>query len=280
MTRRGFALAELMVALVIAGIIGIALTRLVINQARFTSTQDGMMRARSAARAALNTLAAEMRMVTDSGLIAANRDSVVVRVPYAYGIVCGYSGSNAIVGLMPADSAAFASAVMDGYAWRDTVGDWNYVTTSTTASTNYLVCNSATPAITLVAVPGSWSAAAVTVPKTGAFTPPFGSLIYLYQVVTYRFAASTELPGRVALWRRAHAGATPEELVAPFDTSACFQFLIGSALTVQTGTPPVLDSVAGLHIKLVAASENTPQGRSSPLTFTLTANLLFRNHAL
>ena len=37
MKGRGFALAELLVALVIAGIIGVALTRLVINQARFVA---------------------------------------------------------------------------------------------------------------------------------------------------------------------------------------------------------------------------------------------------
>ena len=51
--RRGFSLAELVVAMFLAGIIGLALTKLIVNQARFVAGQDGMLQARSASRAAI-----------------------------------------------------------------------------------------------------------------------------------------------------------------------------------------------------------------------------------
>jgi prepilin-type N-terminal cleavage/methylation domain-containing protein len=278
--QRGFSLVELVVALVIAGIIGVALTRLVINQARFTSTQDGMMRARSTARAALNALSSELRMVTDSGLLAASRESITVRVPYVFGITCGYSGGSAVIGLFPVDSVAYATATSDGYAWRNTFGTWTNVQPASASGASAASCTGASPAISLPSVPGSWSATAVSVPKTGAFTPPYGSLVYFYQVVTFRFGASTELPGRVGLWRQVRSTGVQEELLTPFDTNTHFEFLVGSAQTVQTSAPAVLDSVAGVRLRLLAASENAPQGRLAPIIFNLTALVLFRNHVL
>ncbi|MDO8665846.1 MAG: type II secretion system protein, partial [Gemmatimonadales bacterium] len=106
-TRRGFSLAELVVAMVIAAIIGAALTRLVINQARFVGTQDAVMHARAGARAALNVMTSEFRAVSDSGLVAASRDSVTIRVPYAFGIACAQVGGATIVSLLPAENSTY-----------------------------------------------------------------------------------------------------------------------------------------------------------------------------
>ena len=105
MSRRGFGLAELMVALVIAGVIGIALARLVIGQARFVATQDNMMRARATSRAALSVLSFELHGVTKGGIISATRDSVDIRVPYAFGLACGYVSGQTALALFPPDSA-------------------------------------------------------------------------------------------------------------------------------------------------------------------------------
>jgi hypothetical protein len=94
----------------------------------------------------------------------------------------------------------------------------------------------------------------------------------------YSFAPSGQLPGRIGLWRTVLATGRRDELVAPFDTSAKFQFLVGASLTL-TGTPPAnLTTVYGLRLVLVAASEQPPEGRANPTTFNLTTNVLFRNH--
>ncbi len=278
MTRRapGFALVELLVALVIAGIIGIALSRLIINQARFVGVQDAMMRARSAARAALNVMQDELRMVSDSGLRAASRDSITVRVPYIFGVACGYTGGRTIVAEIPADSAAVAGATPRGMAWRDSLGVWRFVEPATvTAGAPLGSCWSNTPVIQVLST-SSWTARTVTASGTA---PTVGAPVYFYQLVTYVFAASVDQPGKRALWRAVPSAGLREELVAPFDTSARFEFLVGSVTTAQATPPANLESVLGVRARLIAVSETVPQGRVMPLKFDLTTNLQFRNHA-
>jgi prepilin-type N-terminal cleavage/methylation domain-containing protein len=280
---RGFVLAELLVALVIAAIIGVALTQLVISQSRFAALQGGIIQARGGARAALNVMSSDFRMVSDSGLVAAAHDSVTVRVPYAFGVACGQVGGNVTVSLLPADSASYSAATASGYAWRDTTGKMVFVqpTTVTSSSTgnctNNLITN---PPITTLSVTG-WPALAVAVPNDSRRIPPGppqGSVVYLYQLVRYAFAPSGQLPGRIGLWRTVLSTGERDELVAPFDTSASFQFLVGSRLTARSTPPAVLDSVQGLRLNLVAASEQPPEGRTKPETFTITTNVVFENH--
>jgi len=280
-------LAELLVALVIAAIIGVALTQLVVSQSRFVALQGSIIQARGGARAALNVLATDFRMVSDSGLVAAAHDSVTARVPYAFGVACGQVAGMVTVSLLPADSASYYAATPSGYAWRDTTGTMVFVEPSpgplavsssvTSNCTSALITN---PAITTLSVTG-WPAVAVDLPNDTRRTPPGppqGSVVYLYQLVRYAFAPSGQLPGRVGLWRTVLSTGQRDELVAPFDTSASFQFLVGSRLTPRTTPPAVLDSVQGLRLVLVAASEQAPEGHTKPETFTITSNVVFQNH--
>src|SRR3954464_5098566 len=90
--RRGFSLAELLVAVVLLGIVGGALTRLVVDQMRFFDNVTVKRGTRSAARNSMNVMLAELRMVMDSGgvtAIAANNKSITVNVPYRFGMFCG-----------------------------------------------------------------------------------------------------------------------------------------------------------------------------------------------
>jgi len=280
---RGFVLAELLVALVIAAIIGVAMTQLVISQSRFAALQGGIIQARGGARAALNVLATDLRMVSDSGLVAAAPDSVTVRIPYAFGVACGQVSGKVTVSLLPSDSAIYLGATASGYAWRDTTGKFVFVQPATVSSSVTSNCTSTlitNPPITTLSATG-WTALAVALPNDTRRTPPGppqGSLVYLYQLVRYAFAPSGQLSGRVGLWRTLVSTGQRDELVAPFDTSASFQFLVGSRLTPRTTPPAVLDSVLGLRMVLVAASEAAPEGRTKPETFTITANVVFQNH--
>jgi len=280
---RGFVLAELLVALIIAAIIGVALTQLVVSQSRFAALQGGIVQARGGARAALNVMAADLRMVSDSGLVAAAHDSVTVRVPYAFGVACGQVAGKVTVSLLPADSASYLAATASGYAWRDTTGKFVFVQPAAVSSSTTGNCTSAAitnPPVTTLSATG-WSPVAVALPNDTRWTPPGppqGSIVYLYQLVQYAFAASGQLPGRIGLWRTVLSTGQRDELVAPFDTSASFQFLVGTRLAPRTNPPAVLDSIRGLRLVLVAASETAPEGRATPETFTITTNVVFRNH--
>ncbi len=274
MKRRGFALAELMVALVISGIVGIALTKLVINQSRFVATQDAIMRARSGSRASLNQLASEIRMVSDSGLRAGSQDSITIRVPFVFGIICGHAAGTSTIALIPADSVNFALATPSGLAWRDTLGAWRFIEPITmTRNVATTPCTTNAPPISLLSN-SKWSSQAAS---ANSATPTIGQPAYFYQTITYVFANSVDMPGRRALWRAVPSAGLREEIVTPFDTSAKFQFISGNAQVVLDNPPAVLDSVVGIRARLVAASDNAPGGRSAPMTFNLITDFRFRN---
>jgi type II secretory pathway pseudopilin PulG len=254
--------------MVVMAILGSALARILINNSRFVSRQDAMLSARAAARSAMNTMLAELRLVSNGGLLIASRDSVRVRVPIAFGMLCRTTGGSTIASLMPYDSLMYATASLDSLAWLDSLGTYNAVGgISVSVSTAQAACD----ADSIKVVPGG-RLVALSRPNVGQ---P-GRLFYLYQAVTYRFGASSEMPGRRALWRQP-GGGSAEEIVAPFDTAASFRFLVGARLTPTATVPAVLDSVRGLELRLIGASDYAPQGTTRFQTFDLTTNVLFLN---
>lgn len=269
--RRGFSLAELMVALVIAGVIGVALTRLMVNQARFVSGQETRMMARAGARAGFNVIVQELRSVTYGGLVAANPDSITVRVPVAFGVACRQvSGGRIGVSLLPRDSALYAETAISGYAWQNSAGTWTFVEPATTSGGSIGDCTGASPRISTI--PGG-----TQIRLTPNDTAAVGAPIYLYHTTRYALATSATITGRLALWRTLLYSNTREELVVPFDTSSSFGFLVGSNLTYQAAVPSSLDSVRGIRLRLVGQSENTPQGSSSYANFDLSTDIVFMN---
>ena len=273
----GFVLAELLVALLIAAIIGVSLTQLVISQSRFVALQGAIMQARCGARAALNVIAGDLRMVSDSGLVAADPDSVTVRVPYAFGVACAQWNGRTVVSLLPADSATYFSATASGYAWRDSTGTFVFEEPATVAHSWGWACNwpRSNPPIRILGTPG-WTPRAVAVRPNDVRTPQ-GAVVYLYQLVRYAFAPSAQLPGQIGLWRTVLSTGQRDELVAPFDTSAAFQFL-DSVYAPHASPPSDLSTVKGVRLILVAMSEQPPEGRALPMQFKLTTDVVFRNH--
>lgn len=273
MNRRGFTLVELLIATIVAGILGTALARLLVNDSRFVARQAAMLSSRSTARTAMNWMVTELRMVSDGGLTAASSSSITLRVPYAFGIVCERSSNLLLVSLMPTDSLTYATAIPDGLAWRRSTGEYRFISSvGATPSTDDAICTADSvriiPEGQLVGVSGT--------PAGAPNQPLVGSVAYLYQTVTYQFAASVDLPGRIGLWRQVGGGAD-EELVAPFDASAGFGFLVGSSLDALDNPPADLGTVSGIELRLVGASEFTPRGASGPQTFELAAQVRFAN---
>ncbi len=273
MKRAGFTLVELLVAVIVAGILTTALARLLVNDSRFVARQEALLSARRTARTAQNWLATELRMVGDSGLRAAAPDSITVLVPYAFGLACDRVGSAHIVSLAPSDSLAYAMAVPTGIGWRRTTGEWVFVDgIGATPSTDSTTC----VADSIHTVPDGRLVGLSGVPSGPPFRPISGSIAYLYQKVTYRFAASVDLPGRIALWRRVGTGAA-EELAVPFEASSGFGFLTNVGMTALATPPANLGAVRGLELRLIGASETTPRGASGPSTFPLIAQVAFMN---
>ena len=269
-SRPGFSLAETLVALAIMGVIGVALTRLMVSQSQFFNEQSSQMNARSVSRSATSMVIQELRMLdVGGGVVAASRDSMTIRVPYRMGVVCATSG-NTTVSLLPVDSSMNATAGFSGYAWRDsTTGVYTYQETGTTTgsgsastcTTNYVTTLSG----------GTVLAVAPAAPSNA--TP--GTPIFLFQRVTYSFKASTSVPGTIGLFRRVVANNTEEELVAPFDTAAKFRFFDLNSATAQDAVPSPLNNMRGVELVLTARNEKPT--RSGATTSAYTTAVWFKN---
>jgi Tfp pilus assembly protein PilX len=282
LNRRGVTLIEVLMAATLMGLIGIVLSRLLINDSRFVAKGNAMTDARQAARAALNTMVNELRMVGDSGVLAATDTTIQVRMPYAFGVSCEKSGTALIASIMPPDSIMYNQTLPWGIMWRDSVTGY-YTTTNkstgitvakTVAAADILKCTQDSIRV----VPNGF--AVKITPAAGGTLPPInGNIFFLYNTVTYGFLTSTMMPGRKGLWRL-QSGGTNTELVAPFDASSGFEFDTGAALaTVKSSKLSSVYAIRGLYLKLIGASEHTPIGTSAPEKFDFRTHVLFLNRS-
>jgi prepilin-type N-terminal cleavage/methylation domain-containing protein len=283
--RRGFTLIELLISLVVTAIVGGALVRMVLSQARFMDQQEAWREARSVSRGGINRLLSDLRAVEASGGLvtaAAGGQDFTIRVPYAFGVLCGSAANVYTVSLLPVDATMFAEPGYTGFARRLANGTYDYHPSNTLnlIGTTVLCQNGLYDSIhTLPSLNGSPAGTVVNLTRnSGAFgTPPDrGSVIYLYREIRYEFKASVAIPGRTGLWRTKVTSADTEELAAPFDATARVNFYNLNATPAQSAVPPLGD-VRGLELVLNGMSERTPGGSAGPKTANMTTSVFFEN---
>ena len=281
--RAGYTLVELLIAIMILGIIATAMTRLMVTQANFTSAQAALRGARSVSRDAYNILMTDLRMVQDSGgLTYATKDSIRVRVPMAFGLVCAVTGTYTTVSLVPMDSALFALGTYGGTAYRDPVSgsfQWFPVVAgdAIVPEPTPAVCTDTTgtnPGILSMTYMGR-SSAIVRVKAMAA--APVGAPMFVYQEILYAFAASAAYPGRgQGLWRTVTGGAR-DEIIAPFDTSARFKFYVLNQDTSQTALPAQISTIRGFDLLLNGRSIRPPSGGNTQKITKVTTAVFFKD---
>jgi prepilin-type N-terminal cleavage/methylation domain-containing protein len=286
--RAGFTLTEIIVCVVLLGVLGTALTRMMLAQSRLYALQRAKRDARAVSRASMNLLFSDLRMVHDGadapgsvGLASPN--SLSVKVPYAVGLVCGTLPSVTVVSMFPLDSAQRAMSKYAGYAWRNRLTkQYTYVPAGDTVGNAPVTPSSSPTTCTTTAkiksdtVSGrTWGAVDVKPQSVTAGTQP-GAPVFFYQNVLYFFGNSTSFPGKVGLFRRLE-GRTAEELTAPFDAGAHFKFFVRNTDTSTVNAPAVLDSLVGVSLVLTGSGVSTMAGRAPEKSKMETA-VLFRNH--
>ena len=286
--RSGFTLAEVVVSLVIAAIIGVSFTKLSVWQNRYFDHETNSRAARSVARSSTNVLLADLRMVQDSGGVdsaASNGKLIRILVPYRFGLVCGTSGSVTTVSMLPTDSAMVAASVYRGFAFRDSAtGRYTYVSPNNPTGSD-LPATTSTPA--LCTGNGAGQAQILTVSVNGRtgdlldLKSPGGSgaraaqAVFFWQHITYAFRASASYPNRLALWRTVENG-RDEELMAPFDTSARFMFYADGDDASRI-TPPAVGSIRGLDLVLSALSPHVSPADTARLKSKIVTSVFFKN---
>lgn len=292
---RGFSIIEIIVALVIVGVLGTAVTKLILGQARSFQSDNGARRARSTSRSAMNILVTDLRMTQDVGgvsaLDATNNQRVEVRVPLVFGIVCEVTASNVVIGLVSADSFQLATAKYGGYAVRSlTTGSYGYSaagTGDTITSTGSGRCHSGGVSIFADTITAGGRPGRVVVASPG---PPAGTVVgapaFVWQTVVYEFKNSGMYPGSKGLYReirgRGNSDVLTEELLAPFASTARFSYY---SIPAQVRDAPdsvapavaMYDSLRGFRIVLPAQAPDTVPGRTGPQTATTTTAVFFKN---
>jgi prepilin-type N-terminal cleavage/methylation domain-containing protein len=264
--RRGFTLIELLVSMVIVAIIGAAFTKLLASQSRYFDQQTNIRKARSVARNSMNVLLSDLRMVQDRGGIesaTADGKTVVIKVPYRFGLVCGTNANTTTVSMLPTDSSVVGMAQYAGFAWRDSLTATYTVVTPSAPSTGDAPNVSNSPSV--CTGNGGGQANLLTYSLNGrtgdildlksdaSSGAQVGSPVFMWQRITYTFASSTKFPGMVGLWRNVDGAAAPEELLAPFDGTASFRFFASGADT-SVVVPPAVSTIVGLDLVLNAIS--------------------------
>lgn len=275
MTRRGFTLVELLIAVTVGGLMALGLTQLLASESRMVGRQEALLAARQVARAATTVLAVDLRMTTPGGIVAAAPDSVTARVPVAFGVACAPASDSVYVALLPSDPGRDTTRTRFGLAKRLANGyDFSLPDVDTITVTDSLPCTSAGVRV----LPGG---GLVLLQRVGSGPPPSlaaGDVFYLYQELTYRFAPSTMVPGRLGLWGR--VGAEPDaELAAPVDSSSGFGFLLAGGGPAQATPPADLNLLRGLELRVAGESERWPSGDDGPRRFALTTRLYFVNRS-
>jgi prepilin-type N-terminal cleavage/methylation domain-containing protein len=283
--RAGFTLAELLVGMVVAAVVGTALVRIMVSETGAFSSRDATRNARAVARGGLNLLSSELSMVeTTAGVEAASADgsTITIRVPYAMGIMCSSTGSVTTVSMLPADSSLYFAPGFSGFAWRTSAGNYTYVTAGTSLNNSGTTsnCTAASVAVTTLPAPGSVAANAgrvVSVAGTVAPVPAVGTPFLLFRRITYQFKASVALPGRIGLWRTVLSTGAAQELEAPFDATSRFRFFVLNNPVAQAAVPASLADIRGLEIEFDGQSEGTPRGAAGPTVVQTATAIFFRN---
>ncbi|HEX2167158.1 MAG TPA: prepilin-type N-terminal cleavage/methylation domain-containing protein, partial [Longimicrobiales bacterium] len=274
--RAGFTLVEVLIALVLSAVLGAAFMGAFVSQSRFFDHQEKVSAARDVSRGALNIMMSEMRMVELSGGVVPTptNEMLELRVPYVFGMVCSSASGELTITVLPADLTGIGGMSFSGFAYRTAAGGYTYIETPVTATSvgaaGALVCSGAG------IVPGAGvvpNGDVITIPLP-ATVPAVGTPIFLYRKIKYEFAPSGVVAG-TALWRHVAGVAQPEELVAPFDTTAKFRFFVNDAATAQDAVPATLTSITGIEIVLDALSER-PNADGTHQSVPLTTAVHFR----
>ncbi|MEO5739708.1 MAG: prepilin-type N-terminal cleavage/methylation domain-containing protein [Vicinamibacterales bacterium] len=292
--RRGFSVIEIITSLVIVAILGVAMTKLILGQARGFQFDNGGRKARAAARSAMNIIITDLRMGQDANSIEyidpTNNRRIDVRVPLVFGIVCEVNPTNAVLALVPVDSFQMAAAKYGGYAVRiAATGNYSYSASgaSDTIQTAAVSRCHGGPNIWADTVTASGRSGRVV---TVSPAPPAGTVVgapaFVYHTVAYYFSNSAAYPGAYGLYRyirgRGNTDLTSEELMAPFASSARFAYYTNPSqpLDRPTLTAPATtayNTIRGFQIQLPAVSPDTVPGRTTPRKATATTAVFFKN---
>lgn len=264
---RGFTLVEVLITIIVTGVLGASLMSLVIGQQRFYTRSDNALLAQQNVRAAVDLMAAELRMASPTDIVTAANDSVVIRFDLLRGVVCDtLPGGQAYVFAYDTVGNANLSGGIQGtsysgpydsaFVYRD-----GFTPTSSTNGTAMTTCraNGADPNSTAPAskfrLTSGWAA-------QFGLTPRRGSLLRWYGTLGYSFGGSVTDPGSDAIYRDA------QELVTPFESGAAFRYVMADGSIQSSVLAADLPDIREIRV-VVTASGTGPFQVRRPIVYDI-----------
>ncbi|MEO6526121.1 MAG: prepilin-type N-terminal cleavage/methylation domain-containing protein [Gemmatimonadaceae bacterium] len=293
--RAAFTMVEIIVSLTIFGVVGLALTKMLLTQSAGFKRDVTSRRARSGARGSMNMIVSDLRMSQDvNGVALANDSTIIIKSPVVFGLVCANSAASTTIAAVAADSFVTGDTKYGGYGVRNPASPYSYTFVSAASSGTRTTGVAAT--CTGLARP----IRADTVSQSGrtgtivTFTPgntastAVGQPAFLWQYVAYRFrkgADSTRRLYRVSCGAdtlSAGAQCTNEELLGPFSARARFNYFVTTATAASQDSsiktaPADLNTIRGVEFVLAAISPDTVGSSKGPASATTTTSVFFKN---
>lgn len=255
---RGFTLVELLAGLTLAGLVAAAVVGVLLGQHDFYGEVGDRAHARQGSRAAADLIAGELRLASSSDLLAAEPDSVSLRLDVLRAVVCGPAVSApGRVAVYVFDTVVNPNvpAAFRGWAYAEPGGPWRHVdgaplAVATGAGRSECVGRGAPAgeASWKYRTVGGWRLA-------GSFgaAPGRGALVARYGRLTYSVEASGSYPRGEAVYRNS------QELAAPFAEGGRFRYLLADG-TVASRVPSA--DLAGVRaVRLEATALGPRPGR-------------------
>lgn len=256
----GFTLVEMLVTIVVTGILGAGVVSLLLEQNRFYNQHDELIYAEQSLRGIADLVSRELRMAAQQDVMFAGADSVLVLTDVHRGVVCRMSGSMVTYYAYESPAANLTGTV--GTAYQDPANTTDPFTYdrdfdgrgSAATSTAVTDCvDNGAPDPSLAGISASdyrtvdWSGSSF------ASTPQAGAAIRVFQRLAYSFAPSGFADGH-ALIRNG------QELVAPFDDDAGFEYLTGSGTQSSPGDGPFGPSGNGIELNAIRVNATATGG--------------------
>lgn len=226
----GFTVAEMLVALVIAGVLAAGVITLLMGQNRFYGATDDVVYAEQSLRATSDMLASEIRGIAPRGdVVAAGARTLTFRMDLHRGVVCHVDGASRDVYVFmysettapntgdptgvafreAYDGSAFAYQAFDPLVLRRVAADPGSVVATTCE-------NNGGPPVAANEIGRYW-----LIPSwPGSPVPRDGSVLRIFGEVTYEFGASSFTPGGTAIFRNS------QEVASPFGPDASFSYVM------------------------------------------------------
>ena len=298
-------------AFVLFGIVMGSTVSLLMSQRALYDVQGDRMALQRNVRAAVDLVASELRSIPAGGIVTGSADSVVVRYPIRWGLVCGYINKTIVKAPdpeIPAPDAElympdmsdplYTAEVQTGLGFRGADSVWVFIEDDGSPQpwedSIYLesqVFCSAGPGAKVRTdkfdKEGNLIELGDTLNTVAQYRRFFdyytfvgseaydGAQVIAYSEVTYRFGASAFEPGTRALFRVTSAG--EQELAGLFDTDAGFEYVVANG-SVYTNLPNGQEAnLVMIRIKAFATTENQSGGTTRTLDYDVTVDVPLRN---